>query len=92
MNRREAERMSSVRPPRNPAPAPEGIRAGRFLLGLAYVCVAGLLVNLCVRLGWIHFRLPGLTGSAARWGWVLGAAVCFVGVWYIERNGRRPSS
>jgi hypothetical protein len=48
-------------------------------------------LNLAVRLGWIHTRLPGLHGFAARWVWVLGAAVCFFFAWYNERlRGGRP--
>jgi hypothetical protein len=66
-------------------------RAGRLFLVLGYVCVLGLALNLAVRLGWIHTRLPGLHGFAARWVWVLGATVCFFFAWYNERlRGGRP--
>jgi hypothetical protein len=47
-----------------------------------------MLVNIAARFGWIHLRVPFLTGFAARWGWALGAFVCFVLAWYIERGGR----
>lgn len=60
---------------------------GQLFLGLGYLCVALLLVNICVRMGWIHLRLPGLTGFTARWRLALGAAVCFACAWYIARSG-----
>jgi hypothetical protein len=63
-------------------------RLVRFFLVVGYLCVFGLVLNLCQRLGWVHVRLPGLTGFGARWGWVLGAALCFVLAWYVERTGR----
>jgi hypothetical protein len=47
------------------------------------------VVNIAARLGWVRFRLPFLTGFPARWIWALGAVVCFVIAWYIERDSSR---
>jgi hypothetical protein len=67
-------------------------RMGPIVLVAAYVCMFALLINLFARIGWIHVRLPFLTGSSARWGWALGAVVCFVFAWYAERGSRgRPT-
>ncbi len=60
----------------------------RVALTAGYLCILAVLINICARVGWIHLRLPFLTGFAARWGWTLGAVVCFIIVWYVERSNR----
>ncbi len=67
-------------------------RAGHIAHAAAYLCMFVVLVNLSTHIGWIHVRLPFVTGFAARWGWSLAAVVCFVLLWYIERYSRnRPT-
>ncbi len=61
-------------------------RASFVFLAIGYFCVLALLLNIIARLGWFHVRVPGLDGFGARWKWALGAAVCFVGAWYVERS------
>jgi hypothetical protein len=48
-----------------------------------------MALNIAARFGWVHLRLPFLTGSTARWVWALGAIVCFILGWYIERDSNR---
>jgi hypothetical protein len=64
-------------------------RIGPVVLCAGYVCIVAMAVNIAARFGWIHFRLPFLTGFGARWGWALGATVCFIAAWYIERDSSR---
>jgi hypothetical protein len=78
--------MSRMTAPRGPS------RVGPIVLAAGYACVIALVVNIAARFGWIHLRLPLVTGFAARWAWALGAIVCFIIAWYIERDSsrRRP--
>jgi hypothetical protein len=62
-------------------------RMGQIFLVLCCICVLGLLLNICTRLGWFP-RLPGVGGYPARWRWATGAAVFFMLAWYMERLGR----
>jgi uncharacterized protein (TIGR04206 family) len=64
-------------------------RVGPVVLAGACVCMLAVLVNIAARFGWIHLRLPFLTGFTARWVWGLGAVVCFIFAWYIERDSSR---
>lgn len=72
--------MSRTIDPRDPD------RVGRVVHAAGYVCMLAVLTNIATRFGWIHIRLPFVTGFAARWGWALGAIICFIVAWYIERG------
>jgi hypothetical protein len=75
----------------NAAP-PGSNRTGQVILAVGYLCMVVVLVNVAAKFGWIHVRLPFLTGFGARWGWALGAFLCFIVAWYLERGGRnRPT-
>jgi hypothetical protein len=65
-------------------------RIGLAVLAAGYVCMLAVVVNIAARFGWIHLRLPFLTGFGARWVWGLGAVACFILTWYIERDRNRP--
>ena len=75
--------MSRTSDPRGPSPV------GPVVLCAGYLCIVAMAVNIAARFGWIHLRVPFLTGFAVRWGWALGAIVCFIVVWYIERDSSR---
>jgi hypothetical protein len=71
---------------------PNRKRVGNVFLALGYLCAFALAANLAIRFGVIRARVPGLSGFAARLGWIAAAAVCFALAWYSERlsRPRRP--
>jgi len=70
--------------------APRGpSRVGPIVLGAGYACIIAMVLNIAARSGWIRLRLPLVTGLTARWAWALGAVVCFVIAWYLERDSSR---
>ncbi len=61
-----------------------------FLIA-GYTCALGCLVNVLVRLGWLHVGVPGFYGLSALLKWALASAVCLIVAWYLGRpeRGRR---